>query len=245
MVTLGGASFSQIEANFPLFFGLAIQMYEATLVSDQAPLDKYLQGDTSALGAAEVRGMQIFTGKGQCINCHGGPELTGAATRLRLMPKERVERMAMGDEQVALYDNGFYNIGVRPTPEDIGVGGTDPWGNPLSFTRQYRTLLAGGNVPDRFEVDPCKFEVLVDPDNCSTPPGTGFRDAVDGAFKTPTLRNIALTGPYFHNGSRSTLEQVVDFYNRGGDRRGSDADNTSGFGPESLEPGPRHQAAWA
>jgi hypothetical protein len=43
------------------------------------------------------------------------------------------------------------------------------------------------------------------------------------------LRNIALTGPYFHNGSRSTLKQVMEFYNRGGDRRGEDANNTSGF----------------
>ncbi len=36
------------------------------------------------------------------------------------------------------------------------------------------------------------------------------------AFKTPTLRNIELTAPYMHNGVYTTLEQVVDFYNRGG-----------------------------
>lgn len=36
------------------------------------------------------------------------------------------------------------------------------------------------------------------------------------AFKVPTLRNIALTAPYMHNGAFTTLEQVVDFYNRGG-----------------------------
>ncbi len=36
-------------------------------------------------------------------------------------------------------------------------------------------------------------------------------------FKTPTLRNIELTGPYMHNGSLRTLEDVVEFYNRGGD----------------------------
>ncbi len=36
------------------------------------------------------------------------------------------------------------------------------------------------------------------------------------AFKVPTLRNIALTAPYMHNGAYRTLEQVVDFYNRGG-----------------------------
>jgi cytochrome c peroxidase len=36
------------------------------------------------------------------------------------------------------------------------------------------------------------------------------------AFKTPTLRNIALTAPYMHNGIFETLEEVVDFYDRGG-----------------------------
>ena len=36
---------------------------------------------------------------------------------------------------VALYDQGFYNIGVAPTENDLGIGGSDPFGNPLSFTR--------------------------------------------------------------------------------------------------------------
>jgi len=37
-----------------------------------------------------------------------------------------------------------------------------------------------------------------------------------GAFKTPTLRDVALTGPYMHNGCYKTLEEVVDHYERGG-----------------------------
>jgi hypothetical protein len=39
---------------------------------------------------------------------------------------------------------------------------------------------------------------------------------VDGAFKIPSLRNVALTAPYFRNGDALTLRQVVDFYSRGG-----------------------------
>jgi hypothetical protein len=39
----------------------------------------------------------------------------------------------------------------------------------------------------------------------------------DGAFKAPQLRDVELTGPYFHNGGMLTLRQVVDFYARGGD----------------------------
>ncbi|MFJ3485741.1 cytochrome-c peroxidase [Pseudomonas sp. NPDC090202] len=236
-VTLGDVSYAQIEANFSLFFGLAIQMYESTLVSDQTPLDAYLQGNTQAMDAQQIEGMNLFTGKGKCVACHAGPELTNAATRLRLEPRERIERMRMADGLITLYDNGFYNTGVRPTAEDLAVGGNDPWGNPLSFTRQYNSMLQGQNVPDPFEVDVCKFEEPLSPAipcDATLKPNVGFRDSVDGAFKTPTLRNIALTGPYFHNGSRSTLKQVVEFYNRGGDRRGEDANNTSGFDHPSV-----------
>lgn len=44
-------------------------------------------------------------------------------------------------------------------------------------------------------------------------------DAMKGAFRTPTLRDIALTAPYFHDGSARTLEEVVEHYARGGEVR--------------------------
>lgn len=51
--------------------------------------------------------------------------------------------------------------------------------------------------------DPGRYEVTQDP-------------AHRRQFKTPILRNVALTGPYMHNGSLATLGEVVDFYNQGG-----------------------------
>jgi len=39
-----------------------------------------------------------------------------------------------------------------------------------------------------------------------------------GKFKTPTLRNISLTAPYMHDGSMNTLEEVIDYYDQGGDQ---------------------------
>lgn len=39
---------------------------------------------------------------------------------------------------------------------------------------------------------------------------------VQGAFKIPSLRNVALTAPYFHNGDALTLREVVELYSRGG-----------------------------
>jgi len=155
---------------------------------------------------------------GKCINCHGGPEFSNAASHLQAESQENglVERMFMGDNGVALYDNGFYNIGVTSTSFDPGVGNVDPFGHPLSFTEQFRQKLQGQNPPDPFEVDPCAFEIPVDAANCATKPDAGFRPAIRGAFKVPSLRNVELTGPYMHNGSMATLEQVVEFYNRRG-----------------------------
>lgn len=55
-----------------------------------------------------------------------------------------------------------------------------------------------------------------------------------GAFKTPTLRNIAVTHPYMHDGSLETLEDVVDFYNNGG--RLKEGDPLSGFLSGGIKP---------
>jgi cytochrome c peroxidase len=55
------------------------------------------------------------------------------------------------------------------------------------------------------------------------------------AFKTPTLRNIAITAPYMHNGSFENLEQVIEFYNKGGGQGlGLDVANQS-LSPDSLK----------
>lgn len=55
-----------------------------------------------------------------------------------------------------------------------------------------------------------------------------------GAFKTSTLRNIAVTQPYMHDGSLKTLEDVVDFYDNGG--RVKEKDPLSGFLSGGIRP---------
>jgi cytochrome c peroxidase len=44
-----------------------------------------------------------------------------------------------------------------------------------------------------------------------------------GAWRTPSLRNVALTAPYMHDGLYQTLEEVIEHYNRGGDGSGAGA----------------------
>ncbi len=55
-----------------------------------------------------------------------------------------------------------------------------------------------------------------------------------GAFKTPTLRNVAKTAPYMHDGSLETLEDVVEFYNKGG--RIKDDDPVNAFQSGGIRP---------
>ena len=46
-----------------------------------------------------------------------------------------------------------------------------------------------------------------------------------GAFKTPTLRDITRTAPYFHDGSSATLSEVIEFYAKGGVSKGNLSQN--------------------
>lgn len=192
--------YTHMEANFSLFWGLSIMLYESTLVSDQTPYDRFARGDKKALSDKAQHGLYIFLNEGKCINCHGGPEFAGgtvSSLRGVLSDDGLIEFMAM-EQNTAFYDGGFYNIGVRPQAEDLGVGASHPQFGPLSYTRQEQQ----GRNPDPKTKVKAKDRV-----------------AVDGAFKTPTLRNVELTGPYMHNGGMKNLSEVVEFYTRGADFR--------------------------
>lgn len=217
--------YSLAEANFSLFFGLALQLYQATLVSDQTPFDAYQAGDLTAMSPSAIQGLQLFDNEGKCNACHSGPLMTNASV-LRLLLDDGnnedgteeglIETMAMGDGGLANYDGGFYNIAVTPTTEDLGRGGTAPFlmtdgvtPIPLSFSRQFlfsEELLGFPHIAEPV----CAVPFV------GCPPEGVTRVAVDGAFKTPGLRNVELVGPFMHNGSMVTLAQVVDFYARGG-----------------------------
>ncbi|BCR05895.1 hypothetical protein DESUT3_29640 [Desulfuromonas versatilis] len=230
--------YSQMEMNFSLFFGLAVQLYEATLISDQTPFDRFLEGDATALSESALLGLNIFqSGGAGCTNCHIGPELTGASVSLARAAGEAglIELMGMGNGENANYDIGFYNIGVTPTADDLGRGGTGPFTMangqpmPLSFTGQHFAGAANlGFIP--IAQPGCVTNFLADPPTiCPPTVDSVTRQAVNGAFKTPGLRNVELTGPYMHDGGMTTLMQVVDFYTRGGNFHEENLDNLDPF----------------
>ena len=125
----------------------AIAAYERTLIARNAPFQRYVNGDKSALSPAAKRGFELFRGKAECVACHTPPLLT---------------------------DNAFHNIGVPqvgPLKEDKG----------------------------RYAVTRNKDDI--------------------GAFKTPSLYNSASFLFFMHDGAFSTMRQVIEHYNRGGDAK--------------------------
>lgn len=121
----------------------AIAAFERTVLSGNAPYDRFKAGDSSALSAQAQAGRALFFGKANCSSCHSGPSFT---------------------------DGAFHNVGVGMAVDPPDAG------------RQAHSKLAGDL----------------------------------GAFKTPTLRDIARSAPYMHDGSLASLEEVVDYYDRGG-----------------------------
>ena len=68
----------------------AIAAFERTLVQTDTPFDRHMRGDKAALSEQQKRGLELFTGKANCIQCHNGPFFT---------------------------DQKFYNLGVPPAEE--------------------------------------------------------------------------------------------------------------------------------
>ncbi len=191
--------YSQMEYNFSMFWGLAIQMYESTLVSDNSRFDQYMDGNRSALTPLEQMGLDRFQGKGHCTSCHNGAEFTDASVSNIVAHGGAVVEQQPGGRW---HDIGFHNIGLRPTDDDLGIAASDPSGLASLSVAQLASL---GQVS-------------------GTPVPAGAPVSVGGAVKTPDLRNVELTAPFFLNGGQATLSQLVDFYSRGGDFPSSDVD---------------------
>jgi cytochrome c peroxidase len=119
----------------------AIAAFERTLVATNAPFDRYMRGDTTAMTAQQVRGMGRFQAMG-CGNCHSGPMFSDYKTHVLGVPENR-----------------------KLSAPDAGAD-------------------------NRY------------------------------AFRTPSLRNLAFTAPYMHNGTLTSLDAVVNFYNQVGGGRG-------------------------
>jgi cytochrome c peroxidase len=157
----------------------AIAAFERTMLSGNAPFDRFIAGDKNAMSPAAQRGWELFNGKARCISCH-----------------------TWNPSSPFFSDFKFHNVGVAAKDQN--------------FDRLAREALkiAESSADAEAAIDELalregfselgRFLITRQP-----------RDI--GAFKTPMLRDIELTAPYFHNGSEKTLLDVVTFYNDGGE----------------------------
>lgn len=123
----------------------ALAAYIRELVTPDAPFDRYMDGDDSALTPAATRGLALFVGKADCASCHTGPMLS--------------------DFSMHVIGGAQDGLGRDTTPgDDLGWG--EHGGTPYSF-------------------------------------------------RTPPLRHVAETAPYFHAGTAATLRDVIEFKNAG------------------------------
>jgi cytochrome c peroxidase len=124
----------------------AIAAFERTVVSDDAPFDRWVAGKKDAMTPDQVKGFALFIdpAKANCAACHAGPNFT---------------------------DSSFHNLGLASFGKD----------NP-DMGRYAQKPIA----------------------------------SLKGAFKTPTVREVVNTAPYFHDGSAKNLNELVEFYAKGG-----------------------------
>jgi len=254
----GRAGYTQIEHNWSLFWGLSILLYESTLISNVSEFDALVTNgtltirdirtgppfDCTANGTVDpllLRGCQMFfrardpatnpPGAG-CNACHGGKDVFTNASHQpgqNNAPMVVLGTVLQPGPPPGMSDLGFQNTGIRPVFTDRKIGGDDPYGNPLSYARQYlnylKGLAAGETQEQAFQnhifdpdlkADIEANNIFVQFNGTAT---TSTKLNIEGASKSPTLRNVALTPPYTSSGMFSNLRQVLKFYNRETNRR--------------------------
>jgi cytochrome c peroxidase len=118
----------------------ALAAFQRTLVAGNSPFDRYMRGDTNALGPDQVRGMERFQSAG-CINCHSGPMLSDFSTHVLGVPDSpKLPQSDSGaDNKYAFRTPSLRNLSVTAPYMHNGAFATLP--QVLDF---YQRISRGG-----------------------------------------------------------------------------------------------------
>jgi cytochrome c peroxidase len=196
-------------------FAKAIAAFEYQLVSRSSLFDRAIAGQ-DRLSDSAVRGARLFIGKASCIECHNTPLLS---------------------------DGQYHNTGVPqvgpnvPTEADCPAGGTCDCQSdrpPLPDCGSQATMKEPAECPPwgfydglrKLRINQtwrryAKYSDDTGDDSRQSFCDMSSDDSLKGAWRTPSLRDVALTAPYMHDGVFDTLSEVVDYYNWGGSSMGS------------------------
>ena len=133
--------------------GLAIAAYERTVIANQSPFQRWLNGESLSMNAAEKRGAMVFFGESKCADCHTGPALNSMAFYALGMPdmqgpgvlrppidsKGRGDFLRSAEDVYTFKVPQLYNMTDSPF---LGHGGT------FSSVREVVDYYASG-IPDR------------------------------------------------------------------------------------------------
>jgi cytochrome c peroxidase len=203
---------SQIRANL----GRLFDTYPRMLLTPESPFQKYVRDrDFSQLSPAAKLGLGLFIGKAACNECHTGPTLTDnqfhnvGAPALDFIPGTTTaiapNRGRAGVMQAIL--TNLATVQANPAAPIFNGAGKYSDNQALGLQR----LLA-------VQAEDQQHCVTRDPKTMAC---TLYDESLEGAFRTMSLLNVAQTAPYFHSGTVTSLEDVVQQYNAGGSPPGS------------------------
>jgi cytochrome c peroxidase len=190
-------------------FGKAIAAYEGTLISGPSSFDRWVTDLAAGQGVSSTQisdqakvGAQLFVGKAGCSDCHNTPLLS---------------------------DDQFHNVGVAQTGAGVPTEGDCPAGSvcdcaPVSSTHPSgpKNCLPWGarDGIQKLQANGFRRDSKWSDDTTDVAPTAKYVTAdlstiPQGAYRTPSLRNVSLTAPYMHDGSIATLADVVWHYSQG------------------------------
>ena len=201
-------------------FGKAIACYEALLGSTNAPFDRFVNAGpgSGVISAAAERGAMLFVGKASCVDCHNGPMLSDGKFHNIGVPQSGEHVPTLADCPASPADAGCVCVpgseGSTCEPAGAWAGAKKLAGETEAahVEANFRRDSIWSDAPDAGEPF---ATTLIGP----VPDGGSDSDpdpSLKGAWRTPSLRDVAITAPYMHDGYYQTLTQVVQHYNMGG-----------------------------
>jgi cytochrome c peroxidase len=186
----------------------AIAAYEYQLISRDSPFDQFVRAgrDSDLISGSAKRGARLFVGKGSCVDCHSGPMLTDEQFHDIGVPQTGLAVPTTADCPAG----AACDCSAPPPPPPVNCSTLPtcaPDGARVGLARLHCSAWLRSSRWSDDMTDPSRQDYLAD---------RKLTDSLIGAWRTPSLRDVALTAPYMHDGALATLEDVVWHYNTGG-----------------------------
>ncbi len=123
----------------------AVAAYQRTLVTRNAPLQAYLEGDENALSDAAKRGLELFNGKAGCLACHNGPLASDDSYHnLGVPPNPEFQTSPL--KQITFR----FELAAKGVPEEVYRTATDDWG--LYYVTKQKEDIGKFRTPSLWDV---------------------------------------------------------------------------------------------